>query len=77
MHLEILAPSGKIFEGEVTSVVFPGESGMFGVMKNHAPLISVLKEGTIEWDINGKREHLKITGGVVEILNNKASVLVK
>ncbi|GIV30249.1 MAG: hypothetical protein KatS3mg028_1315 [Bacteroidia bacterium] len=77
LHLEILSPSAKIFEGEVNSVTFPGESGTFGVLTNHAPIISVLKEGMIEWDINGKREQLKINGGVVEVLHNKASVLVK
>ncbi|GIV27656.1 MAG: hypothetical protein KatS3mg027_1470 [Bacteroidia bacterium] len=77
LHLEILSPSAKIFEGEVNSVIFPGEVGAFGVLTNHAPVISVLKEGMIEWDINGKREQLKINGGVVEVLHNKASVLVK
>ncbi len=45
MHLEILTPEKKVFEGEVTVVTFPGADGSFQVLDNHAPLISLLKEG--------------------------------
>ena len=45
MHLEILSPENKIFEGEVNSVIFPGSNGKFQILNNHAPLISFLKEG--------------------------------
>ena len=47
MHLEILSPENKIFEGEVNSVIFPGSNGKFQILNNHAPLISFLKEGEI------------------------------
>lgn len=77
LELEILSPNAKIFEGQVTSVKFPGASGSFGVLKNHAPIISVLQEGFIEWEINNKKEQIKISGGVVEVFNNKVSVLIK
>ena len=44
MHLEILTPEKKYFEGDVSIVTFPGADGSFQVMDNHAPLISLLKE---------------------------------
>lgn len=75
--LEILSPTTKIFEGEVNSINFPGDLGSFGVLPNHAPLISTLKAGKIEWDIHGKKESIAIQSGVVEILHNKVSVLIK
>lgn len=75
LYLEILSPSSKIFEGEVDSVTFPGADGSFGVLSNHAPLISALKEGKIEWITNNKKDSVQIKGGVVEVLNNKVSVL--
>ncbi len=49
MHLEILTPEKKVFEGEVTVVTFPGADGSFQVLDNHAPLISLLKEGLVEY----------------------------
>ena len=63
MHLEIITPDKKIFEGDVSIVTFPGSDGSFQVMNNHAPLISLLKAGTVEYKISNKREHVNITGG--------------
>jgi F-type H+-transporting ATPase subunit epsilon len=78
LHLEILSPTGKIFEGEVNAVTFPGSEGSFGVLTNHAPIISTLAEGKIEWTTtDSKKDSIHITGGVVEVLKNKVSVLVK
>jgi F-type H+-transporting ATPase subunit epsilon len=75
MHLEILTPDKKIFEGEVTIATFPGSDGSFQVMDNHAPLISLLKEGMVEYKSKESSQKLMITGGVVEVLKNKVILL--
>ena len=77
MHLEILSPENKIFEGEVNSVIFPGSNGKFQILNNHAPLISFLNKGEIIYDKNNKTEELLISGGVVEIIKNKVSALIE
>lgn len=74
MHLEIITPEKKIFEGEVSLATFPGADGSFQIMKDHAPLVSLLKEGVVEY--KGKESaSVKITGGVVEVLSNKVILL--
>ncbi len=75
MYLEILTPEKKIFEGNVTIATFPGSDGSFQVMDHHAPLISLLKEGVVEYKSKESSDSLRITGGVVEVLNNKAVLL--
>lgn len=76
MHLEIITPDKKVFEGEVTIVTFPGSDGSFQVMNNHAPLVSLLKDGVIEYKTSEKdATQVAITGGVVEVLKNKVVVL--
>jgi F-type H+-transporting ATPase subunit epsilon len=75
MNLEILTPEKKIFEGEVSSVIFPGADGSFQVLNNHAPLVSLLQEGLVEYKINDKTEQVAITGGVVEVLKNEVILL--
>jgi F-type H+-transporting ATPase subunit epsilon len=47
MQLDILTPEKKLYSGEVTHVEMPGIDGNFGVLGNHAPMISALKEGTM------------------------------
>lgn len=75
MHLEILTPEKKVFEGDVTIVTFPGADGSFQVMDHHAPLISLLKEGVVEYKSKETTQSLAITGGVVEVLKNKVILL--
>ena len=76
MHLEIMTPEKKVFEGNVSIATFPGSDGSFQVMDNHAPLISLLKEGPVEYKSkDAGNQTLMITGGVVEVLKNKVILL--
>ena len=75
MYLEILTPEKKVFEGDVTIATFPGADGSFQIMDNHAPLISLLKEGAVEYKSKEGSKNVSITGGVVEVLNNKIILL--
>jgi F-type H+-transporting ATPase subunit epsilon len=78
MTLEILTPDKKIFSGDVYGIQFPGISGMFEVLDKHAPIVSALKAGKLKIlkDKNATVQY-DIQGGFVEVLNNKASVLVE
>ena len=75
MHLEIITPEKKIFEGEVFSATFPGADGSFQVLDNHAPLVSLLKDGAVVYKSKEATQQVAITGGVVEVLKNKVIVL--
>lgn len=78
MTLEILTPDKKIFSGEVYGVQLPGISGMFEVLDKHAPIVSALKAGKLKIlkDKNSTSQY-NIQGGFVEVMDNKASVLVE
>jgi F-type H+-transporting ATPase subunit epsilon len=79
MTLEILTPEQKLFSGEVYGVQMPGISGLFEVLDKHAPLVSALKAGRVKV-LRDKQNHtanFNISGGFVEVLNNKVTVLVE
>ena len=78
MKLEILTPEQKIFSGDVYGVQLPGISVLFEVLDKHAPLVSALKSGTLKI-LNDKNStsFYTIQSGFVEVLNNKATVLVE
>jgi F-type H+-transporting ATPase subunit epsilon len=78
MTLEILTPDKKIFSGDVYGVQLPGISGIFEVLDKHAPIVSALKAGKLKIlkDKNATALYT-IQGGFVEVLNNKATVLVE
>jgi F-type H+-transporting ATPase subunit epsilon len=78
MTLEILTPEKKLFSGEVYGVQMPGISGSFEVLDKHAPMVSALKAGKLKvlTDKTNTTSY-NIQSGFVEILNNKAIVLVE
>ncbi|MCG8319803.1 MAG: ATP synthase F1 subunit epsilon [Cytophagales bacterium] len=77
MHLEIITPDKKVFEGEVESATFPGTDGSFQVLKDHAPLISSLSKGDLVYKDSEGTHSLVVDGGVVEVLNNNVIVLAE
>ncbi len=78
MTLEILTPERKIFSGDVYGVQLPGIEGLFEVLEKHAPLVSALKAGKLKI-LKDKTSTTSYTiqSGFVEVLNNKATVLVE
>ena len=77
MHLEILSAEEKIFSGDVDSVIFPGSKGQFQVLNNHAPIISSLQTGKIDYIKNSKKISVEIKGGIVEVLKNNINALIE
>lgn len=75
MYLEIITPDETLFEGEVSSVKFPGSGGKFETLNNHAAIISSLEPGTITVKTDEGNTDYEVTGGIVEVLKNKIIVL--
>lgn len=77
MQLEIITPEKSLFDGECTGVQVPGTQGSMGFLNNHAALITTLKAGTLTVKTAGGEENFEISGGVVDVMNNKVVVLVE
>ena len=78
MQLEILTPEHKVFSGTVYGVQLPGIEGSFEILDKHAPLIATLGKGKMKiLKDKNHTELYEITSGFVEVLNNKATVLIE
>ncbi len=75
MYLELITPDQTLFEGEVVSVKLPGTKGKFETLNNHAAIISSLEKGTLSVKTSEGIKDFDISGGIVEVLNNKIIVL--
>ena len=91
MFLEIVTPESSIFQGDVETVTVPGVDGEFQMLNNHAPIVSLLREGKVKFsgDISieeafqnkftegGKNSfELLINSGTIELKENKIIILV-
>ncbi len=89
MFLEIVTPEATLYSGEIESLAVPGVKGEFQMLKDHAPIISILKKGYVkiygdielEEEVQDKFEKknkgtwLAINSGTIEFKDNKVIVL--
>ena len=52
MNIKILTPELVVFEGEIDSVLLPGEMGEFHILNDHAPVVPFLKERNVKLTTN-------------------------
>lgn len=76
MFLEIVTPEAILFSSEVDSIFVPGINGEFQMLNNHAPVVSILKEGTVKVHVHSQ-EHLELNDlkGKFEIHKDDDKVL--
>lgn len=65
-----------IYDDDIESLIAPGAAGYFGVLTNHAPIISTLKAGNlIVTDKNKQKITWNLSGGFLEMSHNHAIIL--
>lgn len=79
MQVELLTPEKKVFAGDVYGVQLPGVNGSFEILDKHAPMVSALTRGNVKiiLDKSGKSNLFQISGGFIEVYENKVTVLLE
>jgi len=90
MILEIVTPEATLLQSEVEVISVPGVNGEFQMLNNHAPIVSLLVNGTVKFKgdnitieeqfeanfTNDKGEYsLDIKSGTIEMKENKVIIL--
>lgn len=77
LKLRIVSPENVAYDGEAESVKVPGILGNFEILNNHAPIISALQKGTVEYRCSDGSHQLEINGGFVEVQKNSVSLCIE
>jgi len=77
--LDLVTPKELVSSKEVVQAVIPGAEGDFGVLVDHAPLISTIRPGVIDIyeNNNSISDRIFVTGGFAEVNGKKCTVLAK
>ena len=77
LQLKIVSPEKVEYDGAVESILVPGTMGQFEILNDHAPIISTLQKGIVEYVNKEGKTSLEILGGFVEVQKNQVSLCVE
>ena len=77
LQLKIVSPEKIEYDGVVERILVPGTMGQFEILNDHAPIISTLQKGLVEYVNKEGKTSLEILGGFVEVQKNQVSLCVE
>ena len=75
LSLEVVAPEKMVMTKTVDMVTISGTEGDFGVLPGHAALVSSIRPGFLEIEVDKQSEKMFIGGGFIEVIEDKVSIL--
>jgi F-type H+-transporting ATPase subunit epsilon len=77
LHFSLVTPERQLFSGGVDQVVVPGREGDFGVLPEHAPVMSTIRPGWITVYNDGAVERVVVRGGFAEVTPQGLTILAE
>src|SRR5438132_1143059 len=77
LQLEVVTPERRVLAESVEMVTVPGFGGELGILPGHTPLISRLQTGVLSYVKEGRTQQLHVSGGFVEVNDDRVSVLAE
>ena len=77
LHFSLVSPERELFSGPVDQVDAPGSEGDFGVLANHAPFMTTLKEGQVRVHHDGKVTVYDVRGGFADVTPDGLTILAE
>lgn len=71
IYLQVISTQKVIFQGNVSVARFPGKKSAFTVMKDHAPILSLLEKGFITYEGPYGKGKVPVSSGFVQIRKNE------
>ena len=73
----VLTPEEVVFQGDVKRLVIPAHDGQLGILPSHAPMVCKLGAGRLRLHAEQGVQNWFVEGGVVQIADNRVSVLTE
>lgn len=77
LHFSLVAPEREVFSGLVDQVDAPGVEGDFGVLPQHAPFMTALREGVVLVYDGVQRRSFDVRGGFADVTPEGLTILAE
>mgnify|MGYP001613393958 FL=1 len=75
LTLEIITPEKVVYKDDVDEVVAPTINGEIAILPSHVDLLTQVSPGELIVKKGSSQQYLAITGGFLEVSDNKISIL--
>ena len=77
LHFSLVSPERELYSGLVDQVVVPGIDGEFGVLSQHAALMTVIKPGAIRVLDGTSERKIYVGGGFADVTAQGLTILAE
>jgi F-type H+-transporting ATPase subunit epsilon len=75
LRLELVTAERIVLQEDADMVIAPAADGQVGILPHHAPFLTTLRPGELRVRRGGSEQELIVTGGFMEVLNDKVTIL--
>jgi len=75
LQVELVAADRTVWSGQATMVIARTVEGDVGVLKDHAPLLSLLADAVVEIETGDETVVAAVDGGFISVAHNRVSIL--
>lgn len=77
LHFDLVSPERQLMSADVDQVDAPGAEGVFGVLANHAPVMTTLVPGVVRVVDGGQETRIFVRGGFAEVTPAGLTILAE
>ena len=77
LNFSLVSPEREVFSGLVDQVDAPGVEGDFGVLPDHAPFMTALREGLVTVYNGGSTTRYDVKGGFADVNGEGLTILAE
>jgi F-type H+-transporting ATPase subunit epsilon len=77
MHVTVISPEAKTFDGQADAVVAPAFDGEVGILPHHAPLMTLLGTGTLVVREGATAHQFQVRGGFLQVVDDQVRVVAE
>jgi len=76
LNVELVSADRKVWSGTARMVSAPAADGEIGILADHSPLLSVLREGNVRVrGAEGTDLEVHVTGGFLSVDSNRVTIV--
>ena len=77
LTVSVISPERVLYEGEADSIVAPAFDGEVGILRGHAPMMTLLGQGELRLSASGGERRFAVAGGFLQVADDRVRVVTE